>query len=460
MTTKTSSTIETVLESLPAIRHGANSRRTIAAEFEEFAVIAAAVATTPTSLVLLSDLERSRACAQVGPMHVELPAESPFYRLTAEAPDCLEVSDALNDPRFANDSLVTSGPRIRFFAGLALRTRNEECLGVLCVFDRLPRVLRAEQRQALTIIARKLADLADARRIAPKGPRPDAARQNALRALSRAMDASEFRLQYQPKVDLRANRIVGLEALLRWNSAELGTISPTMFVPLLEESGLILPVGTWVIQQALSDYRHMVEKGLNAPSIAVNVSPLQLAEGDFVSDFERMLGGSARRAPLDIEITEGMLLEKTGATIRKLNAIRSMGVHVAIDDFGTGYSSLRYLAHLPIDALKIDRSFVSTMADDADDMAIVSSIIALAHGLDLDVIAEGVETVDQRKLLKLLRCDQMQGFLFSPPVDRDRIEELLIADSNAATHRHKALQDGGTDIGLEDRRRNSNRSRR
>jgi EAL domain-containing protein (putative c-di-GMP-specific phosphodiesterase class I) len=192
----------------------------------------------------------------------------------------------------------------------------------------------------------------------------------------------------------------------------------------------------------------------------VNVSPLQLAQADFVLQFEKALGGGGgRQAPIDVEITEGVLLEKTGATIRKLNGLRSLGVQVAIDDFGTGYSSLRYLAHLPIDSLKIDRSFVSAMTDDADDMAIVSSVIALAHGLDLDVIAEGVETLEQRKLLRLLRCDQMQGHLFSAAVEADKIEELLIADSNAATHRQKVLVEDSDEAMLE-RRRASVRSRR
>lgn len=157
---------------------------------------------------------------------------------------------------------------------------------------------------------------------------------------------------------------------------------------------------------------------------------------DFIAQLEHALGSvGAGRAPLDIEITEGVLLEKPEEVVQKLNGIRSMGVHVAIDDFGTGYSSLRYLAHLPIDTLKIDRSFVTAMTEDADDMAIVSSIIALAHGLDLNVVAEGVETEEQRKLLRLLRCDQMQGYLFSAPVTKDKLEEILKDESDAATRR-------------------------
>src|ERR1039457_390206 len=169
-----------------------------------------------------------------------------------------------------------------------------------------------------------------------------------------------------------------------------------------------------------------MQRGVSAPRIAVNVSPLQLRHPDFITLLEQALGPEGEsRAALDIEITEGVLMDKTDEVIRKLNSIRQLGVHVAIDDFGTGYSSLRYLARLPIDTLKIDRSFVTAMTDDADDMSIVSSIITLAQGLDLDVVAEGVETEEELKLLRLLRCDQMQGYLFSRPVAKEALEQLL-----------------------------------
>ncbi len=156
------------------------------------------------------------------------------------------------------------------------------------------------------------------------------------------------------------------------------------------------------------------------------MSPLQLRNSDFVAQLRKVLGPEgANRAPLDIEITEGVLVDKSEEVIQKLNEIRHMGVRVAIDDFGTGYSSLRYLAHLPIDTLKIDRSFVTAMTNNADDMAIVSSIISLAHGLDINVVAEGVESEEQYKLLQLLRCDQMQGYLFSRPIAKDTLEKML-----------------------------------
>ncbi len=425
----------------------------------ELILIAAAVADVPTAMILSSEGENLTCQARIGPVEFQLPGESSLYTCAGETSDCLVVPDTFTDVRFCDDPLVAGGPRVRFYAAFPLRGSTGQMLGLLCMFDCGPRELNTSQREALRLIGRRLGEWLEARYLSGAAARGSTQRQQLMRALKRAAEAGDFRLHYQPKIDLRANRIVGLEALMRWHPAGGSPISPNVFVPLLEESGLILPVGAWVIAQALSDYRRWLAKGLNAPSIAVNVSPLQLAQADFVLQFEKALGGGGRQAPIDVEITEGVLLEKTGATIRKLNGLRSLGVQVAIDDFGTGYSSLRYLAHLPIDSLKIDRSFVSAMTDDADDMAIVSSVIALAHGLDLDVIAEGVETLEQRKLLRLLRCDQMQGHLFSAAVEAEKIEELLIADSNAATHRQKVLVED-SDEAMLDRRRVSVRSRR
>jgi EAL domain-containing protein (putative c-di-GMP-specific phosphodiesterase class I) len=426
----------------------------------DLVLIAAAIADAPTAMILLSENDSLSCQALAGPMKFQLPRESKLYTCAMEAGESLVVPDALTDDRFCADPLVVAGPHVRFYAAFPLRSGADQPLGLLCLFDGQPRELKVAQCGALRLIGRQLGEWFEARCLSGTAARGSTQRQQLMRSLKRAADAGDFRLHYQPKVDLRANRIVGLEALMRWHPAGSSPISPNVFVPLLEESGLIVPVGAWVMEQALTDYRRWLTKGLSAPSIAVNVSPVQLAQADFVKQLDKVLGGNgARQAPIDIEITEGVLLEKTGATIRKLNELRGMGVRVAIDDFGTGYSSLRYLAHLPIDSLKIDRSFISTMTDDADDMAIVSSVIALAHGLDLDVIAEGVETVEQRKLLRLLRCDQIQGHLFSPAVDEDKVEELLIADSNAATHRHKAL-DEDSDEAMRDRRRTSSRSRR
>ena len=247
--------------------------------------------------------------------------------------------------------------------------------------------------------------------------------ENKLRI---ALEQEQLVLHYQPKVDLKSNQIVGLEALLRWNDPEAGLVPPVKFIPVLEETGMIIEAGAWALAQALTDYRAWQEKGLVPPRIAVNVSQVQLQRNDFVSTIERVVSGlGGVSGGLEVEITESLIMQDVEANIRKLHAIREMGVEVAIDDFGTGYSSLSYIAKLPINSLKIDRAFIINMTSSADDLSIVSAIISLAHSLNLRVIAEGVETNEQAKLLRLLKCDEIQGFLFSPGVPAEQIEEFL-----------------------------------
>jgi diguanylate cyclase (GGDEF)-like protein len=250
--------------------------------------------------------------------------------------------------------------------------------------------------------------------------------------LRQALERGEFVLHYQPKVNLVSGDLTGVEALLRWNDPLTAMVPPNSFIPILEETGLILEVGQWALHQAVEDYRRWRETGLRAVRIAVNVSPLQLRNRGFLSEIERALGADAAAAAgLELEITESVIMEDVRLSIASLRAIRALGVRIAIDDFGTGFSSLSYLARLPVHTLKIDRSFVIDMTVRPEGLALVSTIINLAHSLKLSVVAEGVETEEQSRLLRVLNCDEMQGFLFSKPLPRDIFEAKYLQPAAA-----------------------------
>jgi len=235
--------------------------------------------------------------------------------------------------------------------------------------------------------------------------------------LRHALDNEEFVLHYQPKVRLGSNTICGAEALIRWNDPRSGLVPPGRFIPLLEETGLIYEAGRWALRKALEDYLRWHDAGLPAMRVCVNVSPLQVHDRGFVAEIERAIGIDARAASgLELEITESLIMEDITHSIASLKAIRAMGVSIAIDDFGTGFSSLSYLARLPVDTLKIDRSFVLDMTASPQGLALLSTIISLAHSLELTVVAEGVETEEQSRLLRELACDEMQGYLFCKPI--------------------------------------------
>ena len=243
--------------------------------------------------------------------------------------------------------------------------------------------------------------------------------------LRRALENEEFVLHYQPKVDAESGAVLGVEALIRWQNPQLGLVPPVEFIPLMEETGLILPVGNWALRRAALDHRAWVERGLKAPRIAVNVSALQLRQRDFVAVVEAAVREGLAPTGIDLEITESLVMAEVEANIAKLKALRAHGMNIAVDDFGTGYSSLGYLARLPVQALKIDRSFVKGMHTDPNAMSLISTIIQLAHSLRLKVVAEGVETEEQAKFLRLLRCDELQGYLFSKPLPEAGLVALL-----------------------------------
>ena len=244
--------------------------------------------------------------------------------------------------------------------------------------------------------------------------------------LRKAVAQKEFVLHYQTKVDLATRHIRGLEALIRWNDPEFGLISPVDFVPLLEESGLIVEVGGWVFEQAVADMELWRSLGLKVPRVAVNVSEVQLRQPNFVATVLAALrSGREGAAGIDVEITESMIAQNTAANVQKLLQLREAGLQVFMDDFGTGYSGLSQIAHLPLNALKIDRSFVAGMTISAEHMAIVSAIVNLAKALRLSVVAEGVETEEQAARLHALGCDEAQGYLFNRPLPAEDIAKLL-----------------------------------
>jgi len=245
--------------------------------------------------------------------------------------------------------------------------------------------------------------------------------ENRLRG---ALGRGDFDLHYQPRFEARGGALVGLEGLLRWRDAELGDLSPAQFIPVLEDTGMIHEVGRWAMARAVSDHARWRDAGLAPPRVSVNVSALQLHDAGFVDAVRGVIGGDAAHG-LDIEVTESMLMTHVDSSAAKLAALRALGVSIAVDDFGTGYSSLQYLARLPLDLLKIDRSFVVRMLDSQVDRDIVASVVSLAHRLRLRVVAEGVDDEAQVEALRALGCDELQGFLFSPPVAVAQVERWL-----------------------------------
>jgi len=231
-----------------------------------------------------------------------------------------------------------------------------------------------------------------------------------------ALELDEFVLHYEPKADLVTREIIGVEARMSWNSPQLGLMPPARFMALLENTGLVTQVGMWALQRAARDHGNWARAGHRPPRIAVNVSPLQLRERGFVDQVALAIREDVTPAGIDLEITEALVMEDVEATIVKLQEIRALGLDIAIDSFGTGYSSLSYLTRLPVQILKIDKSFIERMLDDRDAMTMVSTMISLAHALRLKVVAVGVETEAQAKVLHLLTCDQMQGGLAGPPM--------------------------------------------
>jgi diguanylate cyclase (GGDEF)-like protein/PAS domain S-box-containing protein len=245
--------------------------------------------------------------------------------------------------------------------------------------------------------------------------------------LRQALQGDEFELHYQPQYNSEC-RIIGAESLLRWHQPELGMVSPARFIPLAEESGLILDIGIWVLQEACRQLTRWDDQGIDIETLAVNVSPRQFHQPDFAAQVQTIIRDSGIDATrLELELTEGVLVENIDDIINKMGQLKQMGIRFAVDDFGTGYSSLRYLQQLPLDRLKIDQSFVRDIQHTGANTLIVETIISMANHLGLELIAEGVETIDELKFLKLSGCNNYQGFYFSKPLPAQQLTERLLA---------------------------------
>jgi diguanylate cyclase (GGDEF)-like protein len=248
-------------------------------------------------------------------------------------------------------------------------------------------------------------------------------------SLRHAVDRQELELYYQPKWDFHTSAITGAEALVRWNHPELGLLPPARFISIAEDSGLVLILGEWVLRTAVQEVGRLHNIGFSGLRIAVNLSARQFRQVELADLVHEVLAVSSFDAScLELELTEGILMHHTEENLATLKAFKTMGVRIAIDDFGTGYSSLSYLQRFPVDVLKIDRSFVKDLPDSPGSVAIVNAVVTLAHGLGLEVVAEGVETIEQKDFLGARGCDEGQGYLFGRPMPLAEFRKILAQD--------------------------------
>jgi EAL domain-containing protein (putative c-di-GMP-specific phosphodiesterase class I) len=245
-------------------------------------------------------------------------------------------------------------------------------------------------------------------------------------SLRKAIDNGELVVFYQPKVSLTSGRIVGAEALVRWLHPRMGQVAPGEFIPLAEETGLIIPLGEFVLTSVCNQLRDWLAAGIDAPRVAVNISARQFRQEDLAATVrKRIVDAGIDGSMIELELTESMVMHDADGAIGTLRELKSLGVSLALDDFGTGYSSLTYLKRFPIDTLKIDRSFIRDINNNKDDAAIANAVVAMAHSLNLNVVAEGVETLEQLELLRHHLCDEIQGYYFSHPLPAADFQALL-----------------------------------
>ncbi|WP_157991687.1 EAL domain-containing protein [Caldimonas tepidiphila] len=344
------------------------------------------------------------------------------------------VPDTAAQTPLAPGALAVDAPAARFHAEAPIRTADGRRIGTLCALDTVPRDTATRPDGLLERFAVLAAALAcgPACGLSCSGGIPQAAQEAGAAeplapGLARALQrGEELLLHYQPKVDLVSGEVVGVEALVRWQHPERGMISPAEFVPMAERTGLILPLGEWVLRTACAQVRAWQAASIRPVPVAVNLSARQLLDSDIVAVVRGAIAEQGiEPAMIELELTESVSMDCPQRTAQLMHELRALGITLSIDDFGTGFSSLSYLKKLPVDKLKIDRSFVADITEDEEALAVVQAILAMAHRLNLRVVAEGVETEKQLTFLTLNHCDEMQGYHFSRPLPAADCTRLL-----------------------------------
>jgi len=369
----------------------------------------------------------------------ELPRERSVFEMVLAEDGPVVVPDVSRHPLFEGRRMTMRRLEVKSFASAPVRSSEGRILGVLTIFGcQARREMALDELRMLESMADIAASQLELRRLRKTlgGQQPRQTRAaEALTGiwprksdLRQALEQREFVLYYQPEIELATRRIVGLEALIRWQHPERGMISPMDFIPVAEESGLILPIGDWGLSEACNQIRkwHQENPEQSVPRVCVNLSARQFARNGLADHVEALLRQSGIMSrQLGLEMTESSLIPDAETAMEVLGSLRRLGVSLLMDDFGTGYSSLNHLHSLPFDVLKIDRSFVMRMTEGEQPLQIVRTIVELARVMGMDVVAEGIETHEQYTLLRQLGCRLGQGFLFSRPVPAETISCML-----------------------------------
>lgn len=412
------------------------------ASFDAITRLSAEYFRADTVLIGFGDESRVWIKSAWGEQVRELPRQNSVFEMVLSEDGPVVVPDVALDPRFKGQRRHLRRLEIRSFASAPIRSSEGLILGALTVFSAQPRRQMAlDERRMLESLAEMVASQLELRKLRRNFSvgrlRPNAAAPNGkLLAktwprpldLRHALEQHQFVLYYQPEIELNTRKIVGVEALIRWAHPERGMVSPMDFIPTAEESGLILPIGDWGLSEACAQIQswNLLDHGLGSPRVCVNLSARQFSREGLADHVEALLhntGVSSRQ--LGLEMTESSLISDVNTAFDVLGSLRRLGVSLLMDDFGTGYSSLNYLHSFPFDVLKIDRSFVGRMTGGDQALQIVRTIVELARVLGMDVVAEGIETVEQYRLLRDLGCRYGQGYLFARPLPAEAVTHLL-----------------------------------